>query len=67
MWKAPTELVFFQVITTKGEGLREMTLFYNVVNKKVMSAPRVWAYTIEYLNENTDACKILEQVSVLLK
>ena len=38
----------FQVITTKGEGSNERTLFYDAGAKKIMYAPRRWAHTIEY-------------------
>jgi hypothetical protein len=51
----------FEFITTKVEGIRERTIFYYAVNKKVMITPRVWAHTIEYLVETKDSGKLLNK------
>jgi hypothetical protein len=63
--KHPLNGYCFQVITTKGEGIRERKLFYDAGNTTLMSAPRVWVHIIEYLIETKDSGKLLKHVSAL--
>jgi hypothetical protein len=65
--KHPLNGYCFQVITTTWEGIEEITLFYDAVNKKATSAPTAWVHIIEYCIETKDTGKQTEQVSVLPK